>query len=79
MVPTCGTGLSKGKETDMHYPREIYSIREDVTRENMRRYDAWQDRVYAEFYKRYPNARQMNLRERYDAIKSIESEIGGYR
>lgn len=41
-----------------YYPREVYNRREDVTRENMRRYDAnikkWYDtaeRLYSNFYK----------------------------
>lgn len=61
------------------YPKDVYNIREDITRENMRRYDAWQDRFYKVVRERYPDYFQMGLKERAKVRKQIESEVGSWR
>lgn len=58
------------------YPKDVYNIREDITRENMRRYDAWQDRFYEVVRERYPDYFQVGLKERMEIRKQIESEVG---
>lgn len=57
------------------YPREVFSIDEDRTRRNMREFDEWEDKVYAECCKRNPDYRKMNLRERYELRKEVMKAI----
>ena len=57
-------------------PRSLYSINEDRTRENMRQYRAWQNRLYEVFYAEYPDHDMMSLRERIAALDEIKKRIG---
>lgn len=51
-------------ERDNWYPREVYSIREDVTRKNKQDYDHKQNKLMREVLKLAPNYYQLDLRER---------------
>ena len=51
-------------ERDNWYPREVYNIREDVTRKNMHDYDHKQNKLMREVLKLDPNYYQLDLRER---------------
>lgn len=59
----------------MRYPREVYSIREDVTRENMRQYDLKMKRLYARCEEIEPNYWKLGLREQMEIRKRAEAEI----
>lgn len=58
-----------------YYPMKVFSIDEDRTRRNMRVYDEWEDKVYAECVNRNPDYCEMNLRERYDLRKEVMKAI----
>jgi len=58
-----------------YYPSYVYNMNEDVTRENMRKYDAMQRKIYDTIYKRYPNYSELNLREQYEIREQIKEEI----
>lgn len=60
------------------YPREVYSYREDITRENMRKYDVWNDKIYAETLKQFPDYHKMCLREQIKAKAKVKAEIGNW-
>ena len=60
----------------MNMPRYLYSINENRTRENMRQYRAWEDRVNDLFYAENPDYRKMSLRERVAALDEIKKRIG---
>ena len=57
------------------YPREVFSINENRTRRNMRAYDEWEDKVYAECVNRNPDYLKMNLRDRHDLRKEVMKAI----
>ena len=57
------------------YPKEVYNIREDVTRENMRQYDAWQARIMAAVLRVAPDYYSLPPRERLAIRKRIEKEV----
>ena len=60
----------------MSMPRSLYSINEDRTRENLRQYRAWKNRLYELFYAEYPDHEIMGLRERVEAMEKIKERIG---
>lgn len=57
------------------YPKEVYSIREDVTRENMRKYDLRQARIRAEVLKAAPDYYSLSWRERAEVRRRVEESI----
>lgn len=57
------------------YPKEVYSIREDVTRENMRQYDARQARIMEAVLRAAPDYYSLSPRERLAIRKRIEREV----
>ena len=59
----------------MRYPPEVYCIREDVTRENMRKYDEYQKRLKAKCLEKDPNYYSLCLRERMDVLAEAKMEI----
>lgn len=59
----------------MRYPPEVYCIREDVTRENMRKYDEYQKRLRAKCLEIDPNYYSLGLRERLDVKAKAKIEI----
>lgn len=73
--------MAKRKRNDevRMYPKDVYNIREDITRENMRRYDAWMDRFYEIVTKKFHDYYELNLRERMKIREKVEKEIGSWR
>lgn len=59
----------------MWYPKELFSIREDITRENIRRYEKEQKRIQDECFKRYPNYINMSCRERIAIREEIKKSF----
>ena len=59
----------------MDYPKKVYNINEDITRLNMRAYDAKQLRVEARILELYPDYYKMSLFERSDIRYKIEKEM----
>lgn len=59
----------------MNYPKEVYNIREDITRLNMKAYDARQSRIEAKILELYPNYYKMSLFERKSIRSNIEKEM----
>lgn len=59
----------------MRYPPEVYCIREDVTRENMRKYDEYQKRLKAKCLEIDPNYYSLGLRDRMDVLAEAKMEI----
>ena len=56
------------------YPKELFSIREDVTRENIRKYEAERDRLYKKCEELYPDFWSLSFRERMKIKKKVEEE-----
>lgn len=52
-------------ERDNWYPRDIFNIREDVTRKNKKDYDHKQNKLMREVLKLAPNYYQLEIRERF--------------
>ena len=63
----------------MMYPKEVYSIREDRTRENMRMYEVWRDKVNERCEEIDPDYYHLPLRDSYKIRKQAEEEIGGWK
>jgi hypothetical protein len=61
----------------MYYPKHLFSIREDLTRENLRRYDEQKKKFYAKCEEIDSEFWHRNLRERMK-IKEEVAEILGY-
>ena len=61
-----------------YYPKEVYNIREDITRENMRRYDTWFEKVRAKQLEIDPDYYDRDLRTRYAIAEQAKAEIGGW-
>lgn len=59
----------------MRYPPEVYCIREDVTRENMRKYDEYQKRLRAKCLEIDQNYYSLGLRDRLDVLAKAKMEI----
>lgn len=57
------------------YPKELFSIREDVTRENIRKYEAERDRLYKKCEELYPDFWKKSFLERMEIKKKVEEEI----
>lgn len=57
------------------YPKEVYSIREDVTRENMRQYDARQARIAKAILLVAPDYYSLPWRDRIEIRKRVEMEV----
>lgn len=60
----------------MYYPKECFSIREDITRENMRKYEERKNKWYDAAEELYPDYFKMNLRERMKVTKEINNYVG---
>lgn len=58
-----------------YYPAEVYNKRIDITRENKRRYDAAQAKIWKAIEERYPNYYDLNLRERVSIHRELEKEF----
>ena len=62
------------------YPKWVFNIREDVTRENMRKYDQMKDTFYKKAVEMFPNYWEMSLVERYrNKVNEKVKEALGYR
>lgn len=57
------------------YPKEVYSIREDVTRENMRQYDLRQERILNAVLRIAPDYYSLPWRERIAIRKRAEALV----
>ncbi len=58
----------------MQYPREVFSVNEDVTRKNMRDYENRLDKYYAEKAEQERKlGRKLNLKERYELRKEFDA------
>ncbi len=62
----------------MSYPKWVYSPREDVTRENMHKYDETKEIFYKKCEEINPDYWHLGLRERME-IRDKAEEILGYR
>ena len=62
--------------TAKYYPREVYSINENVTRENMRKYDENINEWYDLAEKLYPNFYRLPREEKEKAAKNVDQTIG---
>lgn len=60
----------------MRYPRECFSINEDVTRNKKSEYERQLDLWYAKALQMYPNYFEMSLRERMNICDSISESVG---
>lgn len=61
----------------MSYPRELFSINETTTKENIRAYDARRDKVYDTYYANY-ETEKIGLRERIKILRQIELDLYGH-
>ena len=61
----------------MHYPKEIYSPRIDVTRRNMQEYDRRMNAIYNKCLDIEPDYYHMTLRERM-TIRQQAADLLGY-
>lgn len=59
-----------------YYPREVYNPREDITRENMRRYDANINKWYDIAEALYPNFYALKGAEKEAAAAEIDRAAG---
>lgn len=55
-----------------YYPKEVFNIREDITRENMRRYDAAQVQIEKALLAKYPDYYSMPARQRWNIRREID-------
>lgn len=62
--------------TANYYPREVFHPREDVTRENMRRYDANINKWYDTAEKMYPNFYALKGAEKAAAAAEVDRAAG---
>lgn len=60
----------------MLYPGEVYNINENITRENMRKYDERCQKWYAVAEMLYPDYFEKNLKERMALEDSINKFAG---
>lgn len=58
----------------MWYPKEVYSYREDVTRENMRQYDKQQELLRQKCLELQPDYDKLPFRERR-AVRERAKEL----
>ena len=64
----------------MMYPKWVFNIREDVTRENMRKYDQMKDDFYKKAVEMFPNYWEMSLVDRYrNKVNEKVEKALGYR
>lgn len=66
--------MKKGDD-EMRYPPEVYSVREDVTRENMRIYDQRQRLIEAKCLELRPDYYSLGLRERYEVRQRAKNLV----
>lgn len=59
----------------MIYPKELFTANEVVTKENLRRYDAWQDRVYKRCEEIAPDYWKLDFKTRLDLKARAEREV----
>ena len=59
-----------------YYPKEVYNINEDITRENMRKYDKMRDNWYNKALEICPDFFKRGLRERMEIRKEIDTIMG---
>lgn len=59
----------------MWYPREVFTPREDVTRENMRKYEERQNKFYDTALSLYPDFLQRPFLERLQLREEIEAAM----
>ena len=64
-----------------YYPKEVFNIREDITRANMARYDAAQAKIEKAILEKFPDYYKMSFRERHEIraeIREIEKMFPWY-
>ena len=64
-----------------YYPKEVFNINMDITRANMRRYDAAQAKIEKEILKRFPNYYKLSFKERWalrEEIRAIEETFSWF-
>ena len=59
----------------MRYPKELFVANETVTKENIRQYNAYLDRLYREIEKRCPDYWHKSIRERMVIKKKIKENM----
>ena len=60
----------------LYYPKELFSINETVTAENIRQYDRARDEWYRAAEKLFPDYHKMNLREKMEKREEINNYVG---
>lgn len=60
----------------MAYPKELFSIREDLTRKNLEEYDRKRKNWYAAAEKLYPDYFKLGFRERMRAREAVNDYVG---
>ena len=61
----------------MTYPSWVYTSREDVTKENMKRYDREQEAIHDKCLELNPEYHHLGLRERFEIWKQAEDILKG--
>ena len=59
-----------------YYPKEVYNINENITRENMRKYDKMRDNWYNKALELFPDYFKRGLRERLEIGKEVDKAVG---
>ena len=59
-----------------YYPAYVFNINEDITRENMRKYDAKKKRYYDYIEEHYPNYYELPMRERMEIRDAVSEKLG---
>ncbi len=60
----------------LDYPSWVFSIRTDITAENMKKYDRMKKKWYETAEKLFPDYHKMNLRERLAVKDQIDKAAG---
>lgn len=60
----------------MLYPKELFSINESATAENIRQYDRKREEWYRAAEKLFPDYFKMNLRQRMEKREEINNYVG---
>ena len=59
-----------------YYPAYVFNINEDITRENMRKYDRNKKRYYDYIEEHYPNYYELPMRERMEIRDAVSEKLG---
>lgn len=60
----------------MYYPKELFVAREDVTRNNIKKYEKMKENWYKKALELYPNYYEMKLKDRIKCRGKINEAVG---